>query len=230
MSAKFGGDGASRSVINALELLEEVAATGPGVTAADLAHSLGLSRSTTYRLVNLLTQDGYLIRTPDLGGFALGHRFDRLIGVAAASSVPEQVRAVLDEARAGLRFGLHLFGYLRPGTPRARITLMDIDPDYPLSDPARILHEHNISAVGRLLLACESHGRSRPVEHASQQGEFVPGFGCLALPVVAADGRLRAALALSAPEHRIAHPDALIEALHDTRTQLADLISTTTTA
>ncbi|WP_328856612.1 helix-turn-helix domain-containing protein [Williamsia herbipolensis] len=225
MSSTFGSDGGSRSIINALELLEEVAATGPGVTASDLAHSLGLSRSTTYRLVNLLTAEEYLVRTPDLGGFALGHKIDRLIGVAAGSTAPEQVRAVLDETRAGLRFGLHLFGYLRPGTPRARITLLDIDPDYPLSDPARILHSHNESAVGRLLLAYETNP-STPATHAAQIGAFQPNFGCLALPLTASNGALRAALAVSAPEHRIANAEALLDVLRPTCDTISHLMDT----
>ncbi|GAA2048140.1 helix-turn-helix domain-containing protein [Williamsia deligens] len=224
MSA-FGGDGGARSVINALELLEEVAASGPGVTAIDLARSLGLSRSTTYRLVNLLAQEEYLVRTPDLGGFALGRKLDRLVGVASAAPVTDQVRAVLDDARGGLRFGLHLFGYLRPGTSRARITLLDIDPDYPLSDPSRILHDHTSSAVGRLLLTYETSDPARTIGFATQTGSFVPGFGCLALPVLSPEGHLRAALSVSAPEHRITHPTALIESLQPTRLMLDGLLA-----
>ena len=186
----LGGDGASRSVISALELIEEVAASGPGVTANELARTLGLPRSTTYRLVNLLAQEEYLVRTPDLGGFALGRKVDRLIGTAAAATVPDRVRAVLDEARSSMRFGLHLFGFVRVGTPRARITPLDIDPDYPLSDASRILRDHRVSAVGRLLLAHDSTHRSQPIDPTTQVGSLLPGFGCIAVPVVSADGTM----------------------------------------
>ncbi|MGZ8179517.1 helix-turn-helix domain-containing protein [Williamsia sp. SKLECPSW1] len=223
----FGGDGASRSVISALELIEEVAASGPGVSANDLARSLGLPRSTTYRLVNLLAQEEYLVRTPDLGGFALGRKVDRLIGTATATTVPDRVRSVLDEARAGMRFGLHLFGYLRVGTPRARITPMDLDPDYPLSDASRILRDHRVSAVGRLLLAHDSGHRSQQLVPATQVGSLTPGFGCVAVPIVCSDGTLRGALAIAAPEHRVRNPDALIASVESTRDALCDLIGTT---
>lgn len=220
----FGGDGASRSVISALELIEEVAASGPGVSANELARNLGLPRSTTYRLVNLLAQEEYLVRTPDLGGFALGRKVDRLIGTAAAATVPDRVRAVLDEARSGMRFGVHLFGYMRVGTPRARITPMDIDPDYPLSDAGRILRDHRASAVGRLLLAHDSTHRSQSIGPTTQVGSLVPGFGCIAVPVLSRDGGLRGALAVAAPEHRIRAPEVILASLEPTRTTLAGLV------
>ena len=128
MSPAFGGDSSSRSVINALRLIEEVADLGPGVTAAELSRNLGLSKSATYRLVNLLSQEEYLVRTPDLGGFALGAKIDALIGIASQQSVPDRLREVIDEVRSGVRFGVHLFGVQSPGTMRARLALLDIDP------------------------------------------------------------------------------------------------------
>ncbi|HKS47065.1 MAG TPA: helix-turn-helix domain-containing protein, partial [Amycolatopsis sp.] len=63
-----------KAVRNALAVLEEVVAAGPGVTAKEISAALKLPPATTYRLLNLLVAKGYLVRLPDLRGFALGRR------------------------------------------------------------------------------------------------------------------------------------------------------------
>lgn len=60
------------AVRSALAVLEAVANLGAGVSAQRISAELGLARATTYRLLNLLVEDEYLVRTPDLSGFALG--------------------------------------------------------------------------------------------------------------------------------------------------------------
>jgi len=74
--------------------------------------------ATAYRLLNLLVADGFLVRTADLTGFALGRRTRELAGVATVEELAGElasefrpVRAILDELRAGavrhLRGGVH---------------------------------------------------------------------------------------------------------------------------
>ncbi|MDT7644069.1 MAG: hypothetical protein QOC75_1069, partial [Pseudonocardiales bacterium] len=67
-----------RAVRNALAALAEVVSAGPGVTASEISAALRLPRATTYRLLNLLVAEEYLVRLPDLRGFALGARAGRL--------------------------------------------------------------------------------------------------------------------------------------------------------
>ena len=67
-----------RAVRSALAVLEEVVAAGPGVTAKEISAALKLPQATTYRLLNLLVGEEYLVRLPDLRGFALGRRAARL--------------------------------------------------------------------------------------------------------------------------------------------------------
>ncbi|MFT4042968.1 MAG: helix-turn-helix domain-containing protein [Gordonia sp. (in: high G+C Gram-positive bacteria)] len=224
MSPAFGGDSSSRSVINALRILEEVATMGPGVSAVELSRNLGLSKSATYRLVNLLAQEDYLVRTPDLGGFALGAKVDRLVGAASGPTIPEQLRITLDEVRARLRFGLHLFGCHRPGTIRARLSLLDVDPDYPLSDPGRLLHDHTASAAGRLMSAVGSGHPSEAPVFASQIGEFIPNYGCVAVPVWGSDRSLVAALAIAAPAKHVQNPEQLTRLLADPAERVAEIL------
>jgi DNA-binding IclR family transcriptional regulator len=123
-----------KALTSALELLEAVAHAGPGVTAAELAAATGLPRATAYRLLNLLVADEFVVRLPDLTGFALGARVEGLVEAAAPVRVVSAVRDELDQLRAGVRAGVHLFqcrgGALRPA---------DLDTEVPLPVDARRL-------------------------------------------------------------------------------------------
>ena len=57
-----------QAVRSALLILEEVAAAGVGVTAKEISAALRIPPATTYRLLNLLVAEEYLVRLPDLGG------------------------------------------------------------------------------------------------------------------------------------------------------------------
>ncbi|WP_279580892.1 helix-turn-helix domain-containing protein [Fodinicola feengrottensis] len=59
-----------RALRNTLAIIEEVVAAGPGVTAKEISAALKLPPATTYRLLNLLVGEEYLVRLPDLRGFA----------------------------------------------------------------------------------------------------------------------------------------------------------------
>lgn len=68
------------AVDSAFAVLEEVARQGAGVTARMLVESLPLSKATVYRILKHLVEQEYLVRTPDLSGFALGQRVLDLAG------------------------------------------------------------------------------------------------------------------------------------------------------
>jgi len=63
---------------NAFAILEEIARAGAGVSAREISDSLELPRATTYRILKHLVQQEYLVRSPDLLGFALGQRVRNL--------------------------------------------------------------------------------------------------------------------------------------------------------
>ena len=228
-----------KAVHSALTVLEEVARCGAGVTAQEVSAGLDMPRATTYRLLNLLVQDEYLVRMPDLRGFALGRKVVELAHLVAPAPPPLAAREVIGRLRSSVRGGVHLVRY-----EGDRIRIADADPDFPLSDEQRIVRRLDTSAIGRLLLHELAHGGYdwsglvqrpfrdaepliRDVErlgYARQVGEVTPGHGCLVVPIRDDRGGLVAGLSLSAPSERIERPAALLELLIDGSRQLQPLL------
>ncbi|GEL21993.1 hypothetical protein PSU4_09470 [Pseudonocardia sulfidoxydans NBRC 16205] len=236
-----------RAVRSALAVLEEVVAAGPGITAKEISAALKMPQATTYRLLNLLVGEEYLVRLPDLKGFALGRRAARL-AVPVTTTPPTAARAVVDHLRGLVRWGVHLASF-----GAGQVTLVDPDPDHPPSDAALLARYPQVSALGRLLLAdqpewralvrelrvftehtvsstSELAARIDEVAHdgiARQCGELRADRGCLAVPVRApGDGRLVAGLALSGPATRVADPNIeLVALLREHADRLAPLLA-----
>ena len=236
-----------KAVRSALAVLEEVVAAGPGVTAKEISAALRLPSATTYRLLNLLVADEYLVRLPDLKGFALGRRAARL-ALPATSTVPTAARAVVEHLRTQVRWGVHLASFAT-----GQVVVVDGDPDHPPSAAAVLARFPQASALGRLLLAEQPDWRAlvrelRPLTPhtvdsaddlekllagvaadgwARQLGELHAERGCLAVPIRApGDGRLVAGLALAGPVARVAEPnDALLDLLRQHAERLAPLLA-----
>ncbi|GAB2513916.1 helix-turn-helix domain-containing protein [Nocardia heshunensis] len=198
-----------KAVLSALVVLEEVAACGPGVTAREISRNLGMPRATAYRLLNLLVQQEYLVRTPDLTGFALGSKVTELAGMAAPPALPAPALDVLDQLRRGLRAGIHLAGYHRTETARPRVRILDADPDFPIENQRLITGDLTVSAIGRLALA-ESDAVARDRGYAVQVDELRPDHGCLAVPVRDRQGILVAGLILSTTAARLRDLDTAL--------------------
>jgi DNA-binding IclR family transcriptional regulator len=236
-----------RAVRSALAVLEEVVAAGPGVTAKEISAALKLPQATTYRLLNLLVGEEYLVRLPDLRGFALGRRAARL-AAPAVPAPPAAARAVVEHLRGLVRWGVHLASFRGGG-----LTLVDADPDHPPTDPAVLARYPHASALGRLLLADQADWRAVArdlralTEHtvtvatdlddrlrevardglARQCGEVRADRGCLAVAVRdPASGELVAGLALCGPAARVAEPNTdLVRVLREHGERLVPLLA-----
>lgn len=218
-----------RAIHSALTVLEAVAARGAGVTAREISDALHLPRATTYRLLNLLVEDEYLVRTPDLAGFALGTKVAQLAAVAAPVRITTAARTVLAETRSVLRGGVHLVLY-----DGARIIVADADPDFPLSDETRLVREPTRYALGRLAHV-ESGARDAVAGAAAadlarygatrQLGETTPGIACVARPIRDAEGRLAAAIGFSGPLRRAVDPEDVLLVLDGAADRLTPLLT-----
>jgi DNA-binding IclR family transcriptional regulator len=218
-----------RAIHSALSVLEAVAELGAGATAREVSVTLGLPRATTYRLLNLLVQDEYLVRTPDLTGFALGAKVVQLAAAAVPARLPTAAREVIAELRADIRGGIHIARF-----ENGRVFIVDADPDFPLRDPLRLTREPERTAIGRLLLTM-SEASGPVVEDAAadlerfgatrQLGELVRGYGCIAVPIRDAAGAPAGAVGYSGPSHRLADPTALVDRIHSAAVQLGPLLS-----
>lgn len=195
------------AIHSALSMLEAVAAMGAGVTARQLAERLGMPRATTYRLLNLLVQDEYLVRTPDLAGFALGTKVALLAGSIGVERIPRAARDILERTRASARGGIHLVLYRQD-----RVVVADEDPDFPLSNRQGLQHEPTRYALGLLPLVVR--GEAVRGEHVAD--DLVAEFreqgvirvrdgqrGCLVAPITDAAGTLAGALSYSGPRRHI---------------------------
>lgn len=234
-----------QAVRSALAVLEAVAAAGVGLSAKEISAELRIPPATAYRLLNLLVAEEYLVRLPDLRGFALGRRAGNL--APAPLHLPTAARAVMERLRTRVRWGAHLAGYVGH-----RIVFLDPDPDHPPADPDALSRHLHASALGRLLLAeHEEHLpggalarltpttvidtgelRLRLAEIATlglarQCGEFRADYGCLAAPVRApGDGRLVAGLALTGAASRVAAAGPeLTDVLCRSASELAPLLA-----
>lgn len=219
-----------KAVQSALRVLEAVARGGTGVTAKVVAAELDLPSATTYRLLNILVGEGYLVRLPDLSGFALGHKIGVLIDAAVAPTVCTAARDLLADFRLTVRFGVHLAYFTN-----SAIRIASEDPEYPMQHDESFLSRHlHACSLGKLLLAekddpmrvtssgglvvltqrtiasrseLEAHlSTVRGNGYAMQIGEMDDDSACIAVPVRTRTGVLFAGLVMSGS---ISHEHAL---------------------
>ncbi|GAB91837.1 IclR family transcriptional regulator [Gordonia rhizosphera] len=214
-----------KAVQTALQVLEEIARGGAGITAKDISERLDIPSATVYRLLNLLVADEYVVRMPDLAGFALGPRTGALVDATLVPRVCAAARDVLAELRLSIRFGAHLYYFTNTSVRAA-----DVDTEFPpTADEPTINRYLHASAVGKLLLAEKSEldewvhfpltaltGRTPTTRdaleqqlsaitrdgYATQVGELDPDRACVAVGVRSRSGVLVAALALSGTADR----------------------------
>lgn len=216
-----------RAIHSALTVLEAVATLGAGATAREVSARLGLPRATTYRLLNLLVQDEYLVRTPDLSGFALGAKVVQLASAAVPERLPRAARSIVEETRAAVRGAVHVVRYAD-----GRMTVLDADPDFPLTDEVRLLRDPARSALGRLMLvelgvsaAFSAQVRDDLARYGAVRRIDADGPSCVAVPLRDASGTLAAAVAFAGPRHRAEDPTALLAVLGPAVERLGPLLT-----
>ncbi|MGW0174095.1 IclR family transcriptional regulator [Rhodococcus sp. NPDC003322] len=137
-----------RAVRKALGMLEAVAQLGPGTTAKEIARFTGVPPTTAYRMLNLLVAEGFLVRVPDLSGFALGRRTAELSHAASATDTSATLHETVEGLRARTRFALHVASFAG-----GRLRFVDRDPDHEIVGIALLAKNLHANALGKLMLA-----------------------------------------------------------------------------
>ena len=234
------------SVGRALQIIETVADLGIGTTGKEVAERLGLPAATTYRLLNTLVAEEYLVRTADLKGFALGSRLADMVSAAVTPTVPARALSLIEEFRASVRFGVHIL-YFRPTTLR----VLDPDPDHPLVGERDLMRYPHASAAGKVLLASHSRWRDivgaappavtsstivdvqrlaevvaevRVFDVATDIEELAVGVASIAVPILDINGEVRGAVAVSGVAKRIDAIISLTDAARGLASALGPLI------
>lgn len=167
---------------------------------AELVETTGLSRATAHRLAVALEQHG-LVRRDDEGRFALGVRLIEL-GRAAVDAIPlaEAARPALAELRDATGESVQL--YVRDGDRRVCIAALESPHGLRTIVPMGAALPLGVGSAGRLLAVAEPtavvHGRG----WVESVGEREAGVASVSAPVLAADGRLVAAVSVSGPVER----------------------------
>ena len=91
MSVKEPASRRIQSVDRAVALLRAVAAAPGPTPLADLADSVGLNRSTAWRLLLTLEHHGLVDRDGATGGFVLGYEVGRLASRSGSASLVRRV-------------------------------------------------------------------------------------------------------------------------------------------
>lgn len=143
----FGGQ-QPKAVRKALVMLEAVAHLGPGATAKEIARFAGVAPTTAYRMLNLLVADGFLVRVPDLSGFALGRRTAELSRAAVATDPSPTLHDTVEDLRSHTRFGLHVASFAG-----GRLRFVDQDPDHEIVGIVMLAKNLHANALGKVMLA-----------------------------------------------------------------------------
>ena len=223
---------ASSACVRAFALLEVLAAEDGPVALADLASRVGLPKATVHRLLAQLAGAGLVGREPERRRFAVGARFSALALRVLANSTHRGVRrailqGLVDElgetCNLTMLDGAEIVYLDRVDTPSPLRVNLQPGSKVPL----------HCTASGKLLLALlPAQRRARIVRHlrleartantitarpalettlkrirrerlSTDAEEFITGLVCVAVPILAADGRALAAVAMQAPVARM---------------------------
>lgn len=235
-----GTAGQSQSLLRGLALLERLADADGGVTLTDLAQRVGLSPSTTHRLLNTLERTRFVHRTEPLGLWHVGvkafivgssflahrdllartHPYLRLLversGESANLAVLDEYDAVVvDQVQCGELMRMHAkLGSRVPlhasGLGKALLAAM---PDAAVD---RVMHRRGLPRLTEHTLDTpaklwDALAAIRRVGYTYDDGEHAAGLRCLAATIHDEHGEPLAAISIAGPASRI--PDGRVAEL-----------------
>ncbi|MDA7945901.1 MAG: IclR family transcriptional regulator [Hyphomicrobiaceae bacterium] len=220
------------SIFKALHILERIVETPTPVSVAELATTLGLSKPTTHRIATFLEEFGFLEREPDGRRFIESQRLvDLSLNVLfAAAQRPNRhgiLEWVVEQTGETCNLGIMDHGEL------VYLDRVEAEWPLGLRfEPGSRVPLH-CTAIGKLFLSMQSDenleallktlrltkytdttktdpatlrsslSEIRKAGVSIDNQEFMSGVVCIAVPVLDPAGRIRAGLAISAPEARV---------------------------
>jgi DNA-binding IclR family transcriptional regulator len=216
----------------AFSILEIVAAARQPLTMAEILRATGLTKPTAHRITAALSDMGLIERDRLLGGFVEGPRLTTLALDVLQASAPRSVRhailkAVSDETGETCNLGV------LAGSEVIYIDRVEAKWPLGLRFEAGSRVPAHCTAIGKLLLSRLSPRDRRAVlatlplarytsrtlvdtaalaaeldriaasDISVDNGEFIDGVVCVAVPVITGTGRVLGGIAVSAPEARI---------------------------
>lgn len=197
-----------QSVERAFAILETLDDEHPSRSAAEIAELTGLTRPTTYRLLQTLQQLGY-VRNVD-GRFEVTPRVLRLAaGHLGAESLATRAQPILDEiseqlgeqAALGVLDGDDVITVAASATPRSRFVSIAV------SIGQRMPAHH--TSLGRVLMAYRPGANDsdslaiREAGYAITDGLLESGLRALGVPVLRPDGTVVAAISIGVNASRV---------------------------
>lgn len=216
----------------AFSILEVISLNPEPTTMSEILRTTGMTKPTAHRIVNLLTDMGFLERDEFDRGFIEG---DSLVGLAhriLAAAAPRSLRHTILKSMSELVGETCNYGVLSGGEV---IYLDRVEGKWPLGlrfDAGSRVPAH-CTAIGKLMLSrlpepeltATIEAMPRPSYAAStitdvnalltvlakirrdgigtDNQEFMHGVVCVAVPVIGEDGRSLGGIAISAPEARM---------------------------
>ncbi|HHV55366.1 MAG TPA: IclR family transcriptional regulator [Firmicutes bacterium] len=239
MAGKAAGVKPVQAVLRALQILELLGQQDRALPLGEIAASIGLNESTTYRLLQTLVQAGFVASAPRRGFRLTAKLFDLGQAAIPGMEVRTLVRPLLEEvvSRCNETANIVLFDGVEAvyvdqvqSTHRIRI-LAEVGrrlPAYATASGKVFLAHLPPEQLERYLHAVPLHrftphtiaDRDQLIRHLAlirQQGfaeenqEMEEGVSCVAAPIKDDRGRVVAALSISGPTSR--WTDALVEGL-----------------
>lgn len=216
----------SRTLDRGLAVLRALGASADGATVAELAHATGLDRAVLYRLLETLTERGFVVRDPDTRRFHLGVA---LVELGARASRGLEVRRL---ALPGMRALMEQVREAVCLVVRDRSDVVVVDRVEPPGLLVRVgyhvgfRHPLHVGAHGRALLAYleaderveiaeRNAGLLSELETTRMRGfavsadELERGASGVASAILDRSGRPIASIGIVAPSPRLPEPVSL---------------------
>lgn len=142
----------NQSLDRGLDVVELLDAAGRDLGVRDIARHLGLSPAIVQRLINTLTQRGYLLRDAETRRYRLGYR---AVGLGAGQSRPDDLLSLAQGELRQLATGHGVNAFLGTLKQGRAVYLLAVQGESPITLRVRVGDEMPLhsTTIGKVMLA-----------------------------------------------------------------------------